>query len=348
MTKPQEPAIWFPALRAGSGADVFTIRLAKELNERGIRAEITWLPPRSEYAPQMVRVPEPPAWANVVHVNTWLHPRFIPSNLPIVATLHHAVHHPDARAYKGALRAAYHQWWIAAIERRVMRQASKVIAVSQSAADSARQSLIDMPIQVIHNGVDTGTFRPGTRRRQAGEPFRLLYVGSWMERKGVDLLALILRELGEGFELHYTGGPTSKQDKASMPANMVDIGCLRGDIAVAAAMQSADALLFPSRSEGFGLVAVEAMACGLPVIATSIAPLAEVVANGETGLLCPLDDVVGFVAAVHRLADDEILQCAMRSAAPNRVLERFSQEAMVKAYLDAYGDTCSTSLSLGA
>src|SRR5690606_18813760 len=167
--------------------------------------------------------------------------------------------HSDARAYKGALRAAYHRWWIAPNERRVMRWADKVITVSQFTADSARQSLVDLRMQVIHNGVDTITFRPGMRQRQPGDPFRLLFVGSWMARKGVDLLAPTMRALGDGFELHYTGGPAAAQDKAGMPANMIDIGRLQGDAAVAAAMQNADALLFPSRSEGFGLVAAEAM-----------------------------------------------------------------------------------------
>ncbi|HRP71892.1 MAG TPA: glycosyltransferase family 4 protein, partial [Luteimonas sp.] len=154
------PAVWFPAIRTGTGTDVFTERLVAGLLRRSLRAEITWLPLRAEYAPWTVAVPEPPAWANVVHVNTWLHPRFVRSNLPVVATLHHAVHHPDAYAYKGMLRAAYHRWWIAPIERRVMRRADKMIAVSQFVADSARQSLVDVPMQMIHNGVDTETFRP--------------------------------------------------------------------------------------------------------------------------------------------------------------------------------------------
>lgn len=349
MTNRQEPAIWFPALRAGSGADVFTIRLAEDLNARGIRAEITWLAPRSEYAPWTVAVPHPPPWANIVHVNTWLHPRFVPSNLPVLATVHHAVHHPDAAAYKGALRAAYHRGWIAPIERRVMRRANKVVAVSESVAASAQCDLVEVPIEVIHNGVDTEVFRPGTGRRyQPGEPFKLLYVGSWMARKGVDLLVPIMRQLGDGFELRFTGGPAAEQAKVKMPANMFDIGKLQGDAAVAAAMQNADALLLPSRSEGFGLVAIEAMACGLPVVGSRIGPLMEVIADGETGVLCSPDDEIGFVNAARKLATDQVLHDAMRRAAPSRALDRFSKEAMVEKYLDAYRNTTSAALGLGA
>ena len=132
------PAIWFPTVRTGTGTDVFTQRLVADLCKRGVRAEITWLPLRAEYAPWTMPIPRPPAWATVAHVNTWLHTRFIPRSLPVVATIHHAVHHPDASAYKGPLRAAYHRWWIAPNERRVLRQIQRVVAVSQFVAASTR------------------------------------------------------------------------------------------------------------------------------------------------------------------------------------------------------------------
>ena len=71
MNKNNEPAIWFPTVRTGTGTDVFTERLVEGLNQRGIRAEISWLPLRAEYAPWTVAVPKPPEWATVAHVNTW-------------------------------------------------------------------------------------------------------------------------------------------------------------------------------------------------------------------------------------------------------------------------------------
>ncbi len=330
------PAIWFPAVRTGTGTDVFTERLVTDLRKRGVRAEITWLPLRAEYAPWTVPTPQPPAWATVAHVNTWLHTRFIPRGLPVVATIHHAVHHPDARAYKGPLRAAYHRWWIAPNERRVLRHAHRVVAVSQFVADSTRHSLLSVPMQVIYNGVDTERFCPGTRQRQPGEPFKLLFVGAWKALKGVDLLAPILRQLGDDFVLHYTGGPAAEKDKAHMPANMIDIGRLEGDAAVVAAMQSADALLFPSRSEGFGLVAAEAMACGLPVIAARSASLVEVVADGKTGVLCHPEDVAAFVAAARFLAADAMRYRVFGKAARRWVEAKFSEGSVLQKYLDIY------------
>lgn len=329
------PAIWFVAIHTGTGADVFTERLAAGLIQRGIRAEIAWLPLRAEYAPGTVAVLTPPAWATVVHVNTWLHPRFIPERLPVVAALHHAIHDPALRPDKGWVRAAYHDHWIAPIERRVMRRADRVVAVSRFVADMARQTLCDVPMQVIHNGIDTGLFRPGARVRQTGEPFRLLYVGAWKRLKGADLLAPIMRELGDRFELHYTGGPAAAAGGVDMPRNMRDLGRLSTS-QVVAAMQDADALLFPSRSEGFGLVAAEAMACGLPVIAMQGTAMDEVVETGVTGMLCERDDVRGIAAAARLLAGDSGLQHAMRLAARKAAMERFSSTAMVDAYASLY------------
>lgn len=330
--------IWFPTIRAGTGADVFTQRLCDGLNARGIHAEITWLPHRAEYLPWIVPVPAPPAWATVVHVNTWLHPRFIPRHLPVVATLHHSVHDPALRPYKGWLRAAYHRHWIAPIERRAMQRAESVVAVSRYAVEMARKTLCDVPMQVIHNGIDTSHFRP-LEQRQPHMPFRLLYVGSWMARKGVDLLAPIMRELGDGFVLHYTGGPAAEKDKPGMPVNMVDIGRLTGN-QVVAAMQQADAFLFPSRSEGFGLVAAEAMACGLPVVATNGSSLPEVVEDDVTGVLCPLNDVKAFADAALGLSSDSWRWRQMTMNAVSRVRSHFMVDDALAAHVALYRGLC--------
>lgn len=329
------PAIWFPTIRTNTGTDVFTERLVRGLNERGIKADVSWLPLRAEYAPWTVPAPTQPEWASVVHVNTWLHPRFIP-DLPVVATLHHAVHHPDDLSYKGCLRATYHKHWIARIERRVMCRATKVITVSQFVADSAKQALVDVPMHVIYNGVDTNVFKPSKQEPRLNKPFRLLYVGSWLARKGVDLMAPIMRELGNGFELRYTGGPAAERDKLNMPLNMYDIGRLQGDEAVAVAMQEADALLFPSRSEGFGLVAAEAMACGLPVIANNCSSVKEVVDHGVTGLLSPANDVVAMINTIKTLANDTQRRQLMSAMGPQVALKRFSIEQMVTSYIKHY------------
>lgn len=334
MTK--EISVWFPAVRTNTGTDVFTERLVRGLNEREIRASVTWLPLRAEYAPWTLRAPRPPKGTTIVHTNTWLHPRLIPDRLPLIATIHHAVHHSDTLNYKGFLRAAYHNYWIAPIERRVLKSAKIVVAVSEYVAKSTRNALIDVPINVIYNGVNTSIFTPDPDRRRPSRPFRLLYVGSWTARKGVELLGPIMAALGEEFELSYTGGPAAEKDRTKMPPNMVDIGRLYGEAAVISAMQSADALLFPSRSEGHPLVGIEAMACGLPMIAMEGSSVSELVTHGRNGYICKRDDVSEFVESARRLAASKLELSLFSRSARSDVKARFSETAMLDSYQQIY------------
>jgi glycosyltransferase involved in cell wall biosynthesis len=117
---------------------------------------------------------------------------------------------------------------------------------------------------------------------------------------------------------------------------MHDIGRLQGAEAVANAMQDADALLFPSRSEGLPLSVLEAMASGLPVIATRGSSLTEVVADGSSGILCLQDDVGAFSAAARCLAGDQALRQRMSNAAVERVARQFSLASTIGAYADVY------------
>ena len=330
-----EIAVWFPTIRCNTGTDVFTINLVEALNKQGIRAEITWLPLRAEYAPWTVKIPTPPKWASVVHVNTWLHPRFIPKDLPVITTLHHSIHDDALTPYKGWLRTAYHRYWIRHIEHATMQRANKVIAVSQFATQVAQQKVINTPIDVIYNGVDTDLFKPNNHRKENDTPFRLLYVGSWMTRKGVDLLTPIMNNLGDNFELHYTGGENVQKEKYKMPNNMHDLGRLNKE-QVINAIQNADALLFPSRSEGLPLTVLEAMACGLPIIATYGSSLTEIIEDGENGILCKQDDVAEFSQAAIKLANDVAFHSYCSEKNRLRVMQDFSFKTMCSRYIHIY------------
>lgn len=335
------PAIWFPTIQANTGTDIFTERLAASLEELGMRTEITWLPHRSEYAPWTVKIPRAPAWANLAHVNTCMHSRFIPDDIPVIATIHHAVHAPLTKKYKSASQKIYHRHWIAPNERKVLRRADRAIAVSNHVAATCQSSLLSVPIQTIYNGVDLNIFKPKPRKNRDGAPFQLLYVGSWIKRKGVDMLPRIMRELGKGFELYYTGPGVTTSNEAKNPSNMHDIGRLHGAEQVAAALRDADALLFPSRSEGFGLIAAEASACGIPVIATDSSSLTEVIQNGVTGILCPPDDVQAFARAARWLAGNPNEYDLMSTAGLTRAKNFFSQERMIADYVKVYRSAIS-------
>lgn len=330
------PRVWFPAIHAGSGADMFTQRLADALGRQGIRAEITWLPHRAEYAPWSVPIPKPPAWANVVHVNTWLHPRFIPRSIPVVATMHHVVHDPAFAPYRTRAQALYHQLWIKPIEAAVMLRADAVTAVSRYTASQVRAVFGRNDVTVIPNGVDTATFHPGPDR-PPHHPFRLLFIGNWSRRKGADLLPPILKRLGCDYELWTTVGLRGRRAARALPPNIRVVGKVTAGELVQL-YQESDLLLMPSRLEGFGLVALEAMSCGLPVLSTNVSALPEIVHDQLNGLLCPIDDHDAFVKAIESIAKQPAKLKNLRHNARAYVLDKFSQEALTHYYIAIYSD----------
>jgi glycosyltransferase involved in cell wall biosynthesis len=103
----------------------------------------------------------------------------------------------------------------------------------------------------------------------------------------------------------------------------------------------ADGFVMASRWEGLGLVFLEAMAASLPVVATRVSAVPEVVVDGETGLLVPVDDADALAAALARLADDAELRRRLGAAGAPRVRERFGLERMVEETLSVYREVKS-------
>jgi len=308
------------------------------MNTRGIRAEITWLPHRAEYAPWSIRRPAIPDWANIIHVNTWLHRSLVPASINTVATAHHSVHDPALRPFKTWLQALYHRLWIKSLERWILRRADRVVAVSQYTAHQVQATFGTEGIEVIYNGLDTDQFHPPAAR-DPHQPFRLLYVGSWSARKGCDLLAPIMQKLGEDFELHYTCAVKSTAN-TDLPANCHPLG--RPSLAgLINAYQECDALLFPSRLEGFGQVAAEAMACGLPVIAANNSALPEVVLDHKTGLLVRQNTAGGFADAARALQTDPVTWRRMSSTARDHAAVAFAVDRMADQYVKIYSSMLS-------
>jgi glycosyltransferase involved in cell wall biosynthesis len=102
--------------------------------------------------------------------------------------------------------------------------------------------------------------------------------------------------------------------------------------------QKCDALLFPSRFEGFGYVALEAMSCGKPVVATDSSSIPEVVENGVSGLLCPIDDIEAFVNACSQLEENKELCVKTGEEGRKRAVEVFSEDEIVGQYIDLYSN----------
>jgi glycosyltransferase involved in cell wall biosynthesis len=187
---------------------------------------------------------------------------------------------------------------------------------------------------VIPIGIDLEKFSPSLRLAPH-QPFRLLYVGNWSARKGVDLLAPIMKALGPGFELRILAGLRGR-GLPGLADNIRQIPRLPDIAAMITLFCDCDALLFPSRLEGFGLVAQEAQACGVPVIVSNSSALPEIVKNGETGFLCEQDSVLDFAAAARSLAENPDRWRTMAKAARSYAEEHFSIELMADRYIAVY------------
>ena len=167
------------------------------------------------------------------------------------------------------------------------------------------------------------------------EPFRLLFVGNPTRRKGADLLAPIMNELGPKFELLFTAGLRALKVK-HVTGNMRPLGHISRESKLIELYHYCDAVLFPSRLEGFSLISLEAMACGKPVIASNIPPLRETVEDRTAGLLCPMDDIGAFVTACRRLADNPEILREYGQAARRRVEKLFSEDVIIPQYITLY------------
>lgn len=329
--------IWFPTVRANTGADVFTEQLAAGLEKIGYKVAIDWLPLRAEYAPWSVRVPTAPDWADIAHVNSWLATRFIPARMKVVTTIHHSIHDPRLLPFKGGLRRWYHRYWVRWLERQNVARADSVIAVSKDAAHWAIEILGASKVQVIPNGIDLSEM-PLLEKREPNSPFRLVYLGTWMARKGVDLLPEIMCRLGKNYELLCIGGGPGKVVRRKLPDNIRLIGKITNRKELLGQLNKADAFLFPSRSEGLSLALIEAQSCSLPVIAANCSSIPEVVVDGVTGILCPVDDVRKFVEAVQHLAGCREVWMDMRIAAGKLAASRFGHETHIDAYASIYAN----------
>jgi len=98
----------------------------------------------------------------------------------------------------------------------------------------------------------------------------------------------------------------------------------------------ADIFLLPSGSETFGLAALEAMSCAVPVVASNIGGLPELILDGETGLLFPLGDLDAFTNRTRTLLDNDDLRLAMAAASRRRAIESFDTHRIVPHYESYY------------
>ncbi len=194
-------------------------------------------------------------------------------------------------------------------------------------------------LKIFPRGLDTSLFHPDRRTdavrakfgARNGEPV-LLYVGRISKEKDLDILAAAYRRLHErhpSARLVFVGdGPYLKELRDTLPEAVFTGYLSGGDLARAFA--SADIFVFPSTTDTFGNVVLEAMASGLPAIVSDTGGPRELVKNGVTGYVTRSHDVEDFTTATERLLSDPILRQTMRANARATVQSRDWSEAFAK------------------
>jgi N-acetyl-alpha-D-glucosaminyl L-malate synthase BshA len=194
-------------------------------------------------------------------------------------------------------------------------------------------------IDVVPNFVDAERFRPGARA-PGGVPV-LAHVSNFrpVKRVGDVLEVFAAIRAQRPARLRLVGdGPDRAPLQAQVAARglAADVEFLGVEVDLPAVLREADLFLLPSETESFGLAALEAMACGVPVIASAVGGLSEVIVEGETGFLRPLGDVAAMTAVARQMLDDPDLRARLSRAARRRAETQFRREPAVDRYLDVY------------
>jgi glycosyltransferase involved in cell wall biosynthesis len=227
---------------------------------------------------------------------------------------------------------------------RLGLHAPRTIAANSTAAihNAVQMGVSPARLMFLPNVVDCDHFHPRLRREDG--PVRLIAVGRLATAKRFDRLLKAVAELKkrgtQGFRLSIVGdGPCGQQlrrqaeELGLLPSVVTFVGAVAD---VAPEYRKADVLVLTSDWEGTPNVIIEAMASGLPVVATRVGGVADVVSPGETGFLVQPDDFSSIVASLAEVIHDPALREAMGCRARNFVLENHSRRKLPVVLRELY------------
>lgn len=272
-------------------------------------------------------------------------------HLPVVATYHHPlaidrtahlrqVHNGKLNQVLGA------SFFYPVFMHRIVAGALDLILTDSEAASRQVQQYVGVPerkMRVVYLGVDTDNFypRPDIPKR----PNTLIYVGTTEDKKkGFFFMAQALAILRRTRDVRLIVVDKPLEDLWLAPdlidrfhiADAVEFTGRLSYEELAVRYCSAEIAVTASTYEGFGLPAVEAMACGLPVVSTDGGSLPEVVADGKTGIVVPAGDPQALAAGIARLMDDAELRERMGEAGREWVQERFTWRKAAEGTVEVY------------
>lgn len=230
--------------------------------------------------------------------------------------------------------------------RWMSRSTSALVAVADATAEafSAATGIPRARFQVVHSGVDLASFRPAEDRGQRGAGDCLLgCVARLGARKGHEhLLRAVARLRTEGVagvrvELVGDGPHRTALERLARNLGIAEIVTFAGEMRdVTGRLAAMDVFVLPSLTEGRPTAIMEAMAAGLPVVATQVGAVDTLVNDGVTGFVVPPGDADALAAALRRLIEDTRLRETFGRAARRTAEEAFSLTRMVNGYESIY------------
>ena len=268
------------------------------------------------FRPDLVHVASPDVLGH--RAVTWGRKR----GLPVVSTYH--THFPSYLGYWGPGWLEPATWSLA---RRFYGQCDEVYVPTPTLLDDLRAHGVASTLRLWPRGIELDRFTPEVRSEawRAGRGFNssdvvVAFVSRLVKEKSPDVFVSVIRRLqveGAPVRALVVGeGPEREAFQTALP-DAVFAGHL-GGAELATAYASSDVFLFPSETETFGNVTLEAMASGLPVVCADAAGSRSLVADGTTGLLCPPRDADAFAQAVRHLVDRPTLRAEMGGAGRDR------------------------------
>ncbi|WP_037306198.1 glycosyltransferase [Amycolatopsis orientalis] len=235
------------------------------------------------------------------------------------------------------------------LERLIAKKADRVIATcSDEVFELVRMGLTRSRVSVVPCGVDLTTFTADGDIAPRTAPHRIVSVGRLVPRKGFDIAIAALAMVPDT-ELVIAGGPESgklendrearRLRKIAERAGVSDRVHMPGQVSRAdmpALLRSADAVVCTPWYEPFGIVPLEAMACGVPVVVTAVGGLIDTVVHGVTGLHVPPRDPRELAGALRRLMADASMREAFGVAGGDRVRARYSWDRVAADSVRAY------------
>ncbi len=239
--------------------------------------------------------------------------------------------------------------------RHAVLNSDAVTAVSHSLAEDTRKNLgIDRKISVVYNWVDAERFSPiedAAYRLKYAQPDEaiLVHVSNFRPvKRPVDVVkafAKIAHEIPA--RLLMVGMGPLRQECIELAAELELTGRIHFvdfTTKVEKLMAVGDLFFLPSENESFGLAALEAMSCGVPVIASRTGGLPELIRDGIDGVLVPVGDIDAMAAAALSILADPVRRKEMSKAARQSALQQFRPEAILPAYLEVYDSVMDAGL----